>query len=288
MTSVGSRLPGARVHVRHRTEFTFEPAAAGSFNEARMTPRSDDRQVVLTSSVAVDPVTWTHHYLDYWGSAVTAIESLTRHRRFVVTAEALVDTYPQQDPPDGTWADLRTSTVRDQFVEYLTQTPLTDPATDLADAAAAAVDQADSPTDAATAICGLVSEAMEYEGGSTEVTTTANAAWAQRRGVCQDFAHVCLGALRSVGIPARYVSGYLHPDRSAEVGVTVAGESHAWVEFWTGAWYGWDPTNQHAVDVLHVSIGRGRDYKDVSPLRGIVSSTGGSRLTVEVEVTRQA
>lgn len=289
---MSTRQPGARVHVRHRTEFSYDQPVTGSFNEARMTPVSDDRQVVLTSSVAVDPVTWTHNYVDYWGSAVTAIESLVRHRRFVVTAAALVDIYPQADLPADGWPELRTAAVQDQFVEYLTQTPLTEPAPDLAEAAvaaaAAAVEAGESPARAAIAICDLVSAAMTYEGGSTEVTTTAQAAWAQRRGVCQDFAHVCLGALRRVGVPARYVSGYLHPDRDAPVGTAVPGESHAWIEFWTGGWYGWDPTNRHAVDVLHVSVGRARDYKDVSPLRGIVGATGGAKLKVEVEVTRQA
>lgn len=282
-----TRTPGARLHIRHRTEFGFESPVNGSYNEARMTPLSDARQQVLTTSISVEPLTWSYTYQDYWGSAVTAIEALGRHRRFVVSAEALVDTYPQPEPPTAGWDEVRTAAVADTLVEYLTQTPLTEPAADLVTAARQAADGAATPAEAAVAVCGLVSDSVEYRGGSTEVTTTGAQAWQQRRGVCQDFAHICLGALRAVRIPARYVSGYLHPDPAAPVGSPVAGQSHAWVEFWAGEWYAWDPTNRHAVDVLHVTVGRGRDYRDVPPLRGIVGAGGGTRLDVDVEVTRQ-
>lgn len=279
---------GARVHVRHRTEFTYDSPVTGSYNEVRMTPVSDERQHVLTTSVAVEPLTWSHTHLDYWGSVVTSIESLSRHRRFVVTAEALVDTHPQGELPTAGWGEVGDAGVQDAMVEYLGQTSLTRPAPDLVGVCARAAGAAPTPARAAVAVCGLVCDAVDYTGGSTEVTTTAAAAWQQKRGVCQDFAHICLGALRSVGIPARYVSGYLHPDPAAALGTPVAGQSHAWIEFWAGRWYGWDPTNRHAVDLMHVSVGRGRDYRDVSPLRGIVGATGSSRLTVDVEVTRQA
>ena len=111
---------------------------------------------------------------------------------------------------------------------------------------------------------------------------------AERKGVCQDIAHVALGALRSVGIPARYVSGYLHPDAGAAVGETVIGESHAWVEWFAGEWRGYDPTNLAEVGELHVLVGRGRDYSDVPPLRGVYAGPGASELFVSVEVTRVA
>ena len=110
---------------------------------------------------------------------------------------------------------------------------------------------------------------MEYMRGVTGVHSTAAEAWGERKGVCQDIAHVALGALRSVGIPARYVSGYLHPDAGAAIGQTVIGESHAWVEWFAGEWRGYDPTNLAEVGELHVLVGRGRDYSDVSPLRGV-------------------
>jgi transglutaminase-like putative cysteine protease len=92
--------------------------------------------------------------------------------------------------------------------------------------------------------------------------------------------------MRSVGIPARYVSGYVQSHSGAAIGETVAGQSHAWIEWWTGGWYGWDPTNGKPVGSAHLAVGRGRDYGDVPPVRGIVSSAGQSRLDVSVTLTR--
>jgi transglutaminase-like putative cysteine protease len=106
--------------------------------------------------------------------------------------------------------------------------------------------------------------------------------------VCQDIAHVAIGALRAAGIPARYVSGYLHPSEDPAIGETVVGESHAWVEWFCGSWHGFDPTNLLEIGERHVQVGRGRDYSDVAPLRGIYAGPNGSRLFVEVEITREA
>jgi transglutaminase-like putative cysteine protease len=110
-----------------------------------------------------------------------------------------------------------------------------------------------------------------------------------RKGVCQDITHLALGALRSVGIPARYVSGYLHPRPNAAIGETVGGESHAWVEWFCGDdWRGFDPTNGIDIGDRHVLVGRGRDYNDVPPLRGVYAGPFGSTLFVTVEITREA
>ena len=104
----------------------------------------------------------------------------------------------------------------------------------------------------------------------------------------RDFAHIAVGALRSLGIPARYVSGYLAPKRDSEVGETSVGESHAWVEFWDGAWLPADPTNVRPVGLEHVVVARGRDYEDVPPLKGVYSGKGVATLDVAVRFTRLA
>ena len=124
--------------------------------------------------------------------------------------------------------------------------------------------------------------------GVTNVKTTAAESWAARAGVCQDIAHVTVGALRAAGIPARYVSGYLHPKPSAELRETVTGESHAWVEFFCGTWHGYDPTNLIDIGERHVVVGQGRDYRDVPPLRGVYAGSSNSELFVTVEITREA
>jgi transglutaminase-like putative cysteine protease len=124
--------------------------------------------------------------------------------------------------------------------------------------------------------------------GITGVHSTATEAWEARKGVCQDIAHITLGALRAVGIPARYVSGYLHPRPNAGVGEAVTGESHAWVEWFSGDWWGFDPTNNIEIGDRHVLVGRGRDYNDVPPLRGVYAGPFKSQLFVKVTITREA
>ena len=130
-------------------------------------------------------------------------------------------------------------------------------------------------------------DAIDYMQGVTAVTSTAVDAWEARKGVCQDIAHIAIGALREVGIPARYVSGYLHPKPSAEVGEAVTGESHAWVEWFAGDWQGFDPTNNIEIGDRPVLVGRGRDYNDVPPLRGVYAGPGKSQLKVKVTITRE-
>ena len=145
------------------------------------------------------------------------------------------------------------------------------------------------PCEAALEISRALGGAVEYMQGVTGVHSTAAEAWAERKGVCQDITHLALGALRHVGIPARYVSGYLHPKPDAGIGETVAGESHAWVEWFCGdGWRGYDPTNQIDIGDRHVLVGRGRDYNDVPPLRGVYAGPFGSTLFVKVEITREA
>jgi transglutaminase-like putative cysteine protease len=108
------------------------------------------------------------------------------------------------------------------------------------------------------------------------------------KGVCQDFAHLSLILLRSMGIPARYVSGYLHPQEDAVIGEAVEGESHAWIQAWTGSWWNYDPTNHTEINEQYVSVGFGRSYADVTPLKGIYLGQGSSDLDVIVEMTRLA
>jgi transglutaminase-like putative cysteine protease len=174
---------------------------------------------------------------------------------------------------------------RDLHSEFLSETEYTafDPV--MAGAAAEVAAQPD-PASAVHRASELVREQLTYRAGATGVRTTAAEAWEARSGVCQDFAHVAIVLLRQAGVPARYVSGYLHPKVTPEVGSTVVGESHAWIEAWVGDWMAVDPTNDSPVGQRHVLVGRARDYRDVSPFRGIYAGAGGSTLQVSVEITR--
>lgn len=279
-----------RLRIKHMTGFHYGGDVTASYNEARMLPSSTDGQLVLYSSLEILPISSQHTYVDYWGSRVSSFEILTPHKELALTANSLVEVRPRKhDDQKLSWDDLAAaSESATSYVEQIAQTRRTAPPPDVAALAADIAGRAITPCEAALAICTAIGDAMQYMHGVTAVTSTAAEAWAVRKGVCQDITHIALGALRSVGIPARYVSGYLHPKPSAEIGETIAGESHAWVEWFCGEWRGFDPTNNIDIGDRHVLVGRGRDYNDVPPLRGVYAGPYGSELFVKVEITRES
>lgn len=280
-----------RLRIKHMTGFHYGGDVTASYNEARMLPVSADGQLVLFSNLEILPISSHHNYVDYWGSRVASFEILTPHRELSLTATSLVEVHSRahEDTKHG-WSDLAVAVERTtSTVEQLQQTRRTAPPADVHELAAKIAASTDDACDAALQICTAIGGAVQYMQGVTGVHSTAAEAWAVRKGVCQDITHIALGALRSVGIPARYVSGYLHPKPNAAIGETVAGESHAWVEWFCGEqWRGFDPTNQIEIGDRHVLVGRGRDYNDVPPLRGVYAGPFGSSLFVKVEITREA
>lgn len=278
----------SRLKVVHRTGFKYELPATASYNEARMLPQSTNSQIVLNSSLDIKPSAAQHSYVDYWGTRVSTFEVLTPHTELSVTATSVVEVrHTDAPPPTTTWDDLaRINEHSIEFVETTQQTRLTEPPKELIHLAQAIAKRHDEPGAAAYEIAAEINNLITYTKGVTGVQTTAQHAWEAKNGVCQDIAHVTLGALRAVGIPARYVSGYLLSKPDAEVGETVVGESHAWVEWYSGAWHGYDPTNMLEIGERHVFVARGRDYRDVSPLRGVYAGASASGVFVSVEITR--
>ncbi len=278
----------SRLRVVHTSTFRYAAPVQASYNEARMTPVSQAGQTVVSSRLDVHPHTWSFEYRDYWGTAVTAFEVLVPHESMVITAEHVVETGEPAAPRTVLgWDGLAAADVRDRTAEFLFDTATTAPPQEVAELAAAAAVGLE-PGEAAVAVCGALRDRVEYIPGATTVHTPAAEAWQAGAGVCQDVAHLALGALRSLGIPARYVSGYLHPTRGGEVGETVSGESHAWVEWWVGDWVAYDPTNRMPAGSHHVVLARGRSYDDVAPLRGIYAGAGTQELAVEVRITRES
>jgi len=275
-----------RLHIEHRTTFTYERPASASYNEVRMRPANVAGQSVLETNVVATPWTHSSEYRDYWGTAVTSFEVLLPHGELEVLATSRVEISPSMGRSSGaSWETLRAPELQDRMTEFLTVTSTTEVPEELQ---ALAVDSAGDlePAEAAPAVCAALREAMEYVPGVTGVHTRAAEAWTARQGVCQDLAHLAAGALRHLDIPTRYVSGYLHPMTTrARPGEPVTGESHAWVEYWCGDWYGFDPTNVVAVDNHHVIVGHGREYGDVAPMRGVVAGGGTSSQEVQVQIT---
>lgn len=275
-----------RMKVRHTTGYRYDAEVSRSYNEARLTPLTGLEQTTLDARVVTAPDCRQQRYWDYWGTQVTAFDLHVPHSALEVTATSVVDTAGAVEPSEvPAWSLLATDAVRDRFVEMLTATRRTAADDDMRALAAATADGLD-PYQAARAIGDVVRDRVAYRRGTTGVATSATEAWELSEGVCQDIAHVTLAMLRSLGIPSRYVSGYLHPQPDAGIGETVTGESHAWVEVWLGSWVGFDPTNAVPAGDSHVLVARGRDYADVTPLKGVYSGGGSQSLGVVVEVTR--
>ena len=280
----------SRIRIRHTTGYRYRDNVVASYNEARMLPQTADGQFVIYSNLDIRPHTSHNTYEDYWGTKVSSFDVLTPHTELQLTATSLVEVRPRlSGGHDITWEQLsKVSNRATRYVEQLAQTDRTDPLDDLVESSRKIADKSPTPGVAAASIARMVGQEMTYMSGVTHVHTRAHEAWAKRKGVCQDIAHVTIGALRSVGIPARYVSGYLHPKPNAQIGETIVGESHAWVEWFTGEWNAWDPTNLIDIGERHVRVGYGRDYNDVPPLRGVYAGPGISELIVSVEITKES
>jgi transglutaminase-like putative cysteine protease len=177
--------------------------------------------------------------------------------------------------------------LQDDFTELLSPTAYVH-ADDEIRAVAAELASRPSPRDAVDGAIAWVASTLRYEPGATGVHTSAVEARRGGRGVCQDYAHLTLAVLREAGVPARYASGYLYPSADAGIGDEVTGESHAWIEAWTGDWWGLDPTSGEPIGERHVLVARGRDYADVPPLKGIYHGGPSESLGVTVTLCRVA
>lgn len=274
-----------QIRIVHHSGYAYPDAVGGSYNEVRMTPRSSREQWVLSSRIEIQPSPWVLSYTDYWGTKVTAFEIRERHSRLGVTSTATVEiTRPDERAPGIGWDELHDPALEDRMVEMLSVTEHVDPGEELCEFAAGVAREA-SPAETVDAVVQKMREKVSYVPGVTHVRTRARDVWEAGAGVCQDMVHVSIGALRCVGIPARYVSGYLMPAKEPVIGEPRKAESHAWLQYWDGAWVGLDPTNDSAPGESHVEVGVGRDYGDVPPLRGIYSGAGESEMYVDVEMT---
>lgn len=283
-----------RFDIRYHTCFTYEPGVSESHNELRACPITDDHQRLVTYRVGVSPAARPLSFTDYWGTRVDAFGVRGTHETLEVVAEATVETEPRAPRPSGsTHADLDDPGFVARHHEYLQPTRHTEWDTRLHDLARRRANEA-GPTvvDAVGGIHDLVRESLRYVAGSTDIGVPVTDVLAGGVGVCQDYAHLMVALCRSVGIPARYVSGYLFTaddstgDEAERPVVRV--QTHAWVEAaipHTG-WRPLDPTNGRAVGELHVKVGHGRDYDDVSPFRGVYQGVSAVTLEASVEIRR--
>lgn len=283
-----------RFDIRYRTRFTYDPAVSESHNELRACPVTDEHQRLVTYRVGVAPQARPLSFTDYWGTRVDAFGIRRPHRQLEVVAEATVETSPRA--PTGSHAALDLLDDAD-FVarhhEYLQPTRHTAWDDDLRELTMTrSRDAGPRVVDVALAVHDSVRERLRYEKGTTDIGTPVTDVLAGGAGVCQDFAHLAIAMCRSVGVPARYVSGYLFSADDATAERTdkpvVHVQTHAWIEVAVhdAGWLPLDPTNGREVGELHVKVGHGRDYDDVSPFRGVHHGAADVELEAAVEIRK--
>jgi transglutaminase-like putative cysteine protease len=288
-----------RYEVTHRTEYRYEADVSDSYGQLHLLPRNLPGQRCHTAEVLVDPIPDDYRErVDYFGNRVSYLAIHRPHRALTVTATSIVAV---EDRPSGLtlfddepWEQARDA-VRDghgldplDAVQYVLDSPLVESSGTFAEYAATTFTPGRPLLDAVTEICDRIHTEFEYESGSTSVRTPLNQVFTQRKGVCQDFAHIAIACLRSIGLPARYVSGYMEtdppPDRPKLKG---ADASHAWISVLApqAGWLDIDPTNNRHANNRYVVTAYGRDYSDVPPMSGVIYTTGKTEsLDVSVDV----
>jgi transglutaminase-like putative cysteine protease len=291
--------PCARYNVIHETRYSYQSMVTLSQQYLHMTPRSFPYQETESHAIWIEPTEEDGvDGVDYFGNLTRHIAITVPHKQLLVHAEFTVVLTPRHslEKIKGTlpWESLRDLMRQERnpetlaAVPYLYGSPHVSFSRELEDYARLSYTPGRAHLDAALDLTQRIFEDFEFDGKATEISTPLEQVLKGRRGVCQDFAQLMIGCLRILGLPARYVSGYIltHPP-AGQPRMIGADASHAWVSvFCPGlGWVDFDPTNRCLVQSEHITLGWGRDFSDVTPMRGIVLGGGEQDLEVMVTVT---
>jgi transglutaminase-like putative cysteine protease len=277
--------------IRHVTRFTYERGISESVMEARMQPRSDGAQRCLHFGISTQPPSRVLMYQDHQGNVVHHFNIPGRHTKLTVTAEAVVECSPPPELPDrlapGAWERLDALTKSGEFWDVLgpssfaRRTPKLD-----ALSAELELERGEDPLVMLRRLTADMYRKFEYSPRATRVDSPIDEPLEARRGVCQDFTHIMIALVRPLGVPCRYVSGYLYGQRDETIRSS-EGATHAWVEAFLPelGWVGFDPTNNVALSDGHIRVATGRDYADVPPTRGVFKGASAVRSELAVAVS---
>jgi len=285
-----------RLSVRHETQYTYGAPVDIGLHLLRLTPPAMDGQHPVSQSLNISPEpARIEAFQDHFGNAVHFVAVEAMHDRFVVTLEAHLElsrpVVVSEGPP---WEDVRDSLRDDGFpaavrvAEFVYPSPLAFPEPAATEYAEVSFPKGLPMVVALRDLTSRIHHDFRYAPNSTSVETRAAEVLKMRRGVCQDFAHLMIAALRGLGIPARYVSGYVKTRASdGETARAGSDATHAWVSAWCGAdleWVEFDPTNNLQVQNEHIVLAYGREFPDATPLRGVILGGGNHTLKVDVAV----
>jgi transglutaminase-like putative cysteine protease len=285
-TATYHSMPRFKIH--HVTRYVYEAPVRDSANQIILFPIRDEQQEVSMQELRITGDPEMEIFKDYYGNEVGTFTHAEPHEELTIDSKVEVITLPKPQLPDSMpaqtqWAELMKLQQVEPFVDFLTQEPF-GALNEVMQVAGAEGCRECTPFELARRFSNYVYSNFKYIKGITTVESTLDEVWNLKAGVCQDFAHILLVMLRTIRIPARYVSGYICPDRN---GMRGEGATHAWVEAYipSGGWIGLDPTNNCIAADQHVRLAVGRNFSDCSPVKGTYKGISGHTLEVGVSVS---
>ena len=276
-----------RFSIHHVTKYTYEGPVSDSANQILLFPIKDEYQDVIKQDLIISGDPEIDIYRDYYDNEVGSFTYAAPHTELTIDSRLEVITQPHpalndEMPADAQWTELTRLRQQVPYIDFLKQEHFAAFGELLAAAHPDEV-KALTPWRAAVRLTSFVFDHFKYIKGVTSVETTLDEIWTLKAGVCQDFAHILLVLLRQCGIPARYVSGYICPNKN---GMRGEGATHAWIEAYIPAngWVGLDPTNNCPAGDQHVRLAVGRNFSDCSPVKGTYKGSAGQVLAVGVSV----
>lgn len=282
--------PPIRYRLRHRTTYAYLEAVDLATHLLHLSPRAGPRQHVSAAEILCEPAPSSRHAgTDHFGNLATWLFMERPHTRLELVLNALVEVSAPDIAAEAgiAWEALAAGVPWD-VAEFLFASPLVPRSPEAGGYAAPSFAAGRDAFQAVRELTTRIRQDFAFRPGVTSLSTPVAEVLAQKAGVCQDFSHLMIAALRAHGVPARYVSGYIHTHpRPGEARRRGADVSHAWIAAWLGPAMGWvefDPTNDLVVADEHVVLGHGRDYADISPVRGVLLGGGQHSLTVGVDL----
>lgn len=273
--------------IKHITKYTYSSTVIDGATLTRLHPANDDYQKVVSHLISITNNPFVQSHIDYFNNRVGTFMITEPHKELNITSEIEVHTTDRLFPDDSVksttqWEELNTIKNKIDFIDF-TKHKTFSGSQDIKDIILDKNLKTKSPYKAVLELCEYVHHNFEYKAGVTNVDTNLEEAWKLKAGVCQDFTTVLLQMVKTLGIPARYVSGYICPNEEITRG---EGATHAWVEAYI-PFYGWlgiDPTNNAIANDHHVRIAVGRNYNDCSPVKGVFKGSVEAEMGVKVEV----
>ena len=287
--------------IEHTTAYTYLEPVSLCHNIARLMPRNSREQICRNTTINIKPQPdRINEYEDFFGNKVIYFSIEKEHWELTVLVTSEVERIESghsslTDYPVAGLEEVKTELLnpdadRIDIKQYLFFTPMTSSDEEILQYAMQSFLPGRSVFEATYDLTHRIYNDFEYKPGHTTIATPLSVVMLERKGVCQDFAHLAIACLRSIGLPARYVSGYIETISPEGVEKLIGSDaSHAWFSVYIPklGWTDFDPTNNCIVSDQHITIGWGRDYADIAPMEGIILSSGSHELTVSVDVKRQ-